>query len=130
MGVPNYDAYAGDLRRACRLWISALEFSTGQMSKSQAPNEYQSPTFGYIRHPCRCLLPRLRGFDVKIDHDWILTASYDDSFTGFVVTSVDLLVGHVRGNIDEIARSGFTAEFQAISPSHASPAANDEEDCF
>ena len=34
-------------------------------------------------------------------------------------------MGHVGGNIDEIARAGFTAEFQWGSPSHPGPAVND-----
>ena len=72
----------------------------------------------------------LRAFDFQIDHDRILTASYHDSFTGFVGTSVDLLVGHVGGNIDKISRPGLTAEFQAVSPSHAGPAANDVKHRF
>ena len=62
-------------------------------------------------------------FGVEIDHDGILTASYDDGLTGFVGECVDLLVRHVGRNIDEVARAGFTAEFQVISPSHAGPAA-------
>jgi hypothetical protein len=72
----------------------------------------------------------LWAFDIEIDHDGILTTSYDDSFTGFVGEGVDLLVRHVWRNIDEIAGAGFTAEFQVVAPSHAGPAANDIEDGF
>ena len=68
--------------------------------------------------------------DVEIHHDRVLTASYDDGLTGFVGESVDLLVRHIRRNIDEVAGSCFTAEFQVVSPSHASSAANNVEDGF
>ena len=70
----------------------------------------------------------LRALDVKIDDDGVLTASHHDSLTGFIGSSVDLLVRHVWRNIDEIAGPGLTAEFQVVSPSHAGPAANDVED--
>jgi hypothetical protein len=72
----------------------------------------------------------LRAFDVKIDDDGILTASHHNSFTGFICSGVDLLVRYVGRNIDEVSRSGFTAEFEMVSPSHTSPAANDVKDCL
>ena len=71
-----------------------------------------------------------RAFDFQIDHDRILTATYDDSFAGFVGASVDLLVRHLGGNIDEITRPCLTAEFQVVSPSHAGPAPNDVKHGF
>ena len=67
----------------------------------------------------------LGALDVEIHHDRVLAASYDDGFTGFVGKSVDLLVRHIGRNIDEVAGSCFTAEFQVVSPSHTSSAAND-----
>ena len=92
---------------------------------------------------CRCFLSalgmergwgrkagRFRTGEVEVHHDGVLTASDDDSFAGLVGASVDLLVRYERRNIDEIARSGFTAEFEVVSPPHASPAANNVEDCF
>jgi hypothetical protein len=72
----------------------------------------------------------LRTFDVEIDYDGVLAASYHHGLAGFVRESVDLLVGHVGRNIDEVTRSGFTAEFQVVAPTHTGPAANDIEDGF
>jgi hypothetical protein len=37
---------------------------------------------------------------------------------------------HIGWDIDEVACSGFTAEFEMVSPSHASSAANDVKDCL
>ena len=48
---------------------------------------------------------RLRAFEIQIDHDGILTASYHYGLTGFVGASVDLLMRHVRWNVDEATRS-------------------------
>ena len=62
--------------------------------------------------------------------DGILTTSYDDRFTRFVGERVDLLVRYIGWNIDEVARAGFTAEFQVVSPSHTGPAAHDVENGF
>ena len=73
---------------------------------------------------------RLRSFEIEINYDRILTASYDYGLTGFVGASVDLLMRHVRRNVDEVARSSFAAKFQMIPPSHPSPAAHDVEDGF
>src|SRR5580700_2882367 len=72
----------------------------------------------------------LGAFEVKIDHHRVLTAAYHDRFTRLVGESVDLLVRHVGRNVDEVARSGLAAEFQAFSPPHAGPAANYVEDGF
>jgi hypothetical protein len=68
--------------------------------------------------------------EVQVYHNGVLTASYDDSFTGFVGESVNLLVRHERRNIDEVTWSGFTAKFEVVSPSHAGLATNDVEDSF
>jgi DNA/RNA non-specific endonuclease len=72
----------------------------------------------------------LRALDLKIDDDGILAAPHHDSLAWFVGKCVDLLVRYIRRHIDEIARAGLAAEFQAISPSHARTAANDVEDGF
>ena len=68
--------------------------------------------------------------EVEIYHYGVLTASDHHSFTGFVGESVYLLVRHEWRNIDEVTWPGFTAEFEVVSPAHASPAANDIEDRF
>jgi hypothetical protein len=86
--------------------------------------------FGVERRWAAACSRGLRAFNVKIDHDGVLSTSYHDGLAGLVGQGVDFLVRHVGWDIYEVARSGFTAEFEAISPSHASPAANDEEDCF
>ena len=72
----------------------------------------------------------LRAFDVKIDHDGVLSTSYHDGLAGFVGEGVDFLMRHIGWDIDEVACSGFTAEFEMVSPSHASSAANDVKDCL
>src|ERR1700693_6539833 len=66
----------------------------------------------------------LGALEVKIHHDRILTAAYHDRFARLVGESVDLLMRHVGRNVDEVARPGLAAEFQALSPSHAGSAAN------
>jgi hypothetical protein len=68
--------------------------------------------------------------EVEIYHYGVLTASNHHSFARFVGESVYLLVRHEWRNIDEVTRPGFTAEFEVVSPAHASPAANDVEDGF
>src|SRR5258707_383944 len=72
----------------------------------------------------------LRTFEIQVDDNGILTASYHHRLTGFIGPSVDLLMRHVRRNVDEVARSGFPAELQMIPPSHSSPAADDVENGF
>src|ERR1700733_2210556 len=68
--------------------------------------------------------------EVEIYHYGVLTASNHHSFTGFVGKSVYLLVRHEWRNINEVTRPGFTAEFEVVSPAHASLPANDVENGF
>src|SRR4051812_40862045 len=82
------------------------------------------------RHCARVDGCRLRAFAIQIHNDWILTASYHYRLTAFIGPSVDLLMRHVRRNVDEVARSGFAPELQMIAPSHPSPAADDVENGF
>jgi hypothetical protein len=63
----------------------------------------------------------LRAFDVEINHNGVLSTSYHDGLAGFVGEGVDLLVRYVGWDVDEVASSGFTDEFEVVSPSHASP---------
>jgi hypothetical protein len=71
-----------------------------------------------------------RTLQVKIDHYRFLAAADYHGFTRFVSASIDLLVRHVRRNVNEIARPGLAAEFQMFSPPHARPSTHDIQDCF
>jgi len=46
-------------------------------------------------------------FDVKVDNDWLLVAPDQNAFERHVAVRIDLLVRHVRRDIDEVARPSF-----------------------
>lgn len=46
-------------------------------------------------------------FDVKVDNDWLLVAPHQNTFERHVAVRIDLLVRHVRRDIDEVARPSF-----------------------
>ena len=66
-----------------------------------------------------------RTLQLQIDDDRFLPAADNNSFARLVGESIDFLMRHVRGNINEVTRPGFSAEFQTVSPPHACAAAND-----
>ena len=73
---------------------------------------------------------RLRCRQIQIHDNRILSAAHDDGFADLVGPRIDLLVRYVRRHIDEIARSRFIAEFQAVAPAHARAAADNVENRF
>src|SRR5271170_3271858 len=63
-----------------------------------------------------------RSAQIQIDNNWILPVSHNHGLACLVRAGIDLLMWHVRWNVDKIARPGFVAEFQLIAPSHPNPA--------
>src|SRR5581483_10261209 len=63
-----------------------------------------------------------RTFHVEVYDYGLLAAADDHSLARLVPPCVDLLMRHVRRDIDEIARAGFIAELKTIAPAHASAA--------
>ncbi len=72
----------------------------------------------------------LRTLHIEIDNDRILTAAHDYRLACLVLTCIDLLMRHVWGNVDEIARTCFIAELQLVAPAHPGPAPHDVEHGF
>lgn len=73
-------------------------------------------------------MSRTRGFwsaQIQIDDNRILSVSYDYGLANLVRACIDLLVRHIRRNVDKIARPRFLAEFQLITPPHSNSALND-----
>src|SRR5215470_471277 len=64
-------------------------------------------------------------FQIEIHHDRLLVAAHDNAAQLLVVAGVELLVRHVRGDVDEVARAGLGGEFEPVTPAHPSPAAQD-----
>ena len=68
---------------------------------------------------------RFGTLDVQIHDHGILSASYNHCFTRYVGAGVDFLMRDVGRNVNEIASAGFSAEFQAVAPTHTRTASND-----
>jgi hypothetical protein len=69
-------------------------------------------------------MPRAGGFwsvHIQIDDNRILSVPHDYSFADLIWAGVDLLVRHVRWNVNEVASPGFVAQFQLIAPSSRFP---------
>ena len=67
------------------------------------------------------------GFDigqVEVDDDRLLVAADDDARQRCVGTGVDLLVRHVRRDVDEVAGPGFRGEFEMVAPPHPGASRN------
>ncbi len=67
----------------------------------------------------------LRTWNVQIDDDGVLTATYDHCFHRFVLMRVQFLMGNVGRDVDEVTRACLIDEFQMISPAKAGAAADD-----
>src|SRR5208282_1764154 len=75
--------------------------------------------------------PRTGGFwgaQIQIDNNRILSVSHNYGLADLVRAGVDFLVRYVRWNVNKIARLGFLAEFQFITPAHSNSALDDVED--
>src|ERR1700730_1496487 len=68
--------------------------------------------------------------DVQVDDDRFLAAAHDDGFDRLVFPGVELLMGHVRRDVDEVTGTGFVYELEAVSPAKAGAAANDVDHGF
>src|SRR4030095_13396756 len=55
---------------------------------------------------------------LKIHDDRLLAIPHDYSFARLIWISINLLVRHIRGNVNKISGSGFVTEFQSIAPAH------------
>jgi len=67
---------------------------------------------------------------VEIDDHGLLTAAADHTRQRLVVSGVDLLMRYVWRYEDEIARTRFGYELEAVAPSHARASADDVDDAF
>jgi hypothetical protein len=73
---------------------------------------------------------RFRAFDIEIHHDWILSASDDNSFHGLIRVRIHLLMGNVRRDINEITGPGLFDMLKSIAPTKARCSAHNVEHCF
>ena len=48
---------------------------------------------------------------VKIHDDRLLAIPHDYGFARLIWISINLLVGHIRGNVNKISGAGFVTEF-------------------
>ena len=71
-----------------------------------------------------------RSIHWQIHNDWILAAPYNYSFAGLKRTGIDLLVWNIGWHENKITGTCLIAEFQALTPSHSSSAANNIENSF
>lgn len=76
------------------------------------------------------LLGRLNRGYVQVDDDRFLPASHEYAFERLIGAGVDLLVRHVRRDVDEVAGSGVSGELEMIAPTYASAAFDDVDDAF
>ncbi len=55
---------------------------------------------------------------LKIHYDRLLAIPYDYGFARLVWISINLLMRHIRGNVNKISGFGFVTELQTIAPTH------------
>jgi len=67
---------------------------------------------------------------VKINDDRLLAIPHDYGFAGLIWISINLLVRHIRGNVNKISGSGFVTEFQSIAPAHPHSSFDHAQDGF
>src|SRR4030095_8766777 len=83
----------------------------------------------YLVHPLD-LLGRFYGRDVEIYDDRLLPATHDNTFERLICISIDLLVRDKRRNINKVTRSGFSGEFETITPAHPRSSFDDVNHAF
>ena len=71
------------------------------------------------------LLRRFYGRDIQVDDHRILPTADQDATERLVPAGIDLLMGHKRRHVDEIAGSCLRHELQAITPPHPRSPADD-----
>ncbi len=55
---------------------------------------------------------------VKIYDDRLLAIPHDYGFARLIWISINLLVRHIRRNVNKVSGFGFVTEFQSIAPAH------------
>jgi hypothetical protein len=65
------------------------------------------------------LLRRLGRRDIEIDNDRLLVIAYDDTAEGFILASINLLMGNERWHVDEVSRPSFGNEFKTLPTASA-----------
>ena len=80
-------------------------------------------------HP-RYLLGRLDRWDIKVHDNWFLSATHKNTFERLIPVCVDLLMGNVGRDINEVARTGFSSKLQSFAPTHSSPAFHNVDHAF
>src|SRR3954465_12441909 len=61
---------------------------------------------------------------IEVDHDRLLTAAHDDAGERLVSAGIDLLVRHVRRDVDEVAGTRLRRELESLPPTHPRLAAD------
>ena len=64
---------------------------------------------------------------IQIDNNRILSVSHNYSFANLIWTCIDLLVRHVRWNVNKVPGPGFLGKFQLVAPAHSNSALDDVE---
>jgi hypothetical protein len=67
---------------------------------------------------------------LKIHDDRLLTIPHDYGFARVIWISINLLVRHIRWNVNKISGSGFVTEFESIAPAHPDPSFHYVQDGF
>jgi hypothetical protein len=70
---------------------------------------------GHTRAPSAGWFWRLQ---IKIHDHWLLAVPHDYGFARIIWISINLLMRHIWGNVNEISGAGFVNEFQLIAPAH------------
>src|SRR6267142_5361898 len=71
-----------------------------------------------------------RRLQVKINDDRLLSTPNDYGFARLIWIGINLLVRHIRRNVNKISGSGFVAEFQSIAPAHPHSSLHHVQDGF
>jgi hypothetical protein len=67
---------------------------------------------------------------LKIHDNRLLAIPHDYGFARIIWIGINLLVRHIRGNVNKISGSGFVTEFQSIAPAHPHPSFHHVQDGF
>ena len=116
-------------RKRSRTHIRRLLFSQGAVVLIREFFDRSSPirVKGHTSVPSAGWFWRLQ---VKIHDDRLLTIPHDDGFARLIRISINLLVRHIRGNVNKISGSGFVTEFQSIAPAHPHSSFHHVQDGF
>src|SRR5271165_6521242 len=76
---------------------------------------------------------RFRLFDrsyIEVDDRRLAAAADEHAFKRLVLVRVDLLVGHVRRHVNEVAGTGFRGVLERLTPAHPRAPADDVDDAL